>query len=187
MSVTESFCVNLKHLWFPSVPSTKVSLAGWEGMGLCSRQRLCNPWAWTARMWGARKITVSAVQYLDPCFWKQRCGVVRHSVCFFTIVANIYADRAVNDEVVFLSSINHLRDWYPVEQLGFLGEGSVGSLGILPAATAVLLYVFAAQRLHCSPQSLPTQFSQCWNGLSQVRGFFGFLSNGTNYSAEWEC
>lgn len=52
---------------------------------------------------------------------------------FFTVVANINTDRAVNNEVVFLSSKQPSRrlrgDLYSLEQLGFLGEGRRGGHG----------------------------------------------------------
>lgn len=91
-------------------------------------------------------------------------------VRFFTLVANIYTERAVNNEVVFLSSnqpFKRLRgDLYTLEQLGFLREGRSGDMGLLSAAAAVLLYMFAAPRLHSSPRSLSAQFSPGWNDLS---------------------
>lgn len=77
---------------------------------------------------------------------------LRYLVLFFTIIANIHTDRAVNNEVVF-PSFNQLSkrlrgDLYSLEELGFL-EGRRGGHG-----TSLCLRSGFALRV-CSPEAVP--------------------------------
>lgn len=105
--------------------------------------------------------------------------MLRCLVWFFTIVANIYTDRAMNSEVVFLSSnqlSKRLRgDLYSLEQLGFLGEGRRGGRGTSPCGcSGFALCVCSPEAAPLSPLS-PHSVLPRLNDLTQVKDFFWLL------------
>lgn len=92
--------------------------------------------------------------------------MVRHSVWFFTTVANIFADRAVNNKVIFLSSnlpskrlIPYRSAWISVKREHRGHRNSPCS----HSSSALCV---------CSPETaLLSLVPPHWNGLSQVKGF----------------
>lgn len=100
---------------------------------------------------------------------------LRCLVSFFTIVANIYTNRPVNNSVVFLSSnqlSKRLRgDLYSLEQLGFLEEGRRGGHGTSLCSHSG--FALCLQPQGCT--TLPSQFSPGRNDLSEVKDFFWLL------------
>lgn len=173
MSVTESFHVNLNAFHFQlccGLGSASVVRRRWIRACRTCRGELHR----SGVPGGSPQVLLSPytliVKGKGPVWFRLRC-----LVWFFLIAENIYSSRAVNNELVFLSSNQLSKSWRGDLYSWSISEYFWGKGGEQGTAFSLQPQWLAALGLHCSPASLPAQFSLGWNDLSWVKGFFFFL------------
>lgn len=144
----------VKHLQFPSVLCTRVSLAALEALCLCLKTKPVQPTEVNSGDVECQEDDMDCSSILAPLFCKSKVVSFRLTCLslFLIIIANIYSNRVGIMRCFSCLQTSCLRDRYLLENLGFPEEGLKGELGTsLCRYSSFALHVYSPEASLFSP------------------------------------